>query len=197
MKKVIVLLAVICAMLSFVGLNTVQAYPNIEVEGFVDPGMGVDNLDGTTTFSDVTYWFDVVDALGGAEMSAISLEFENDVFSSWGGPLTSSPADWTYSATPSTSSVYLEGDAGSTIAVGDQLSFTFGSLTLFNDALVPGNLLWQEGHDIWGQSWNAFDNAGGGDGGSTALVPEPGTLVLLGLGLSGLLYVRRSKVFSI
>ena len=62
-----------------------------------------------------------------------------------------------------------------------------------NPALVDSSLWGEEA--IWGQSWSARDTLGGSDGGSTAPVPtpEPGTLVLLGSGLIGLIYLKRRK----
>ena len=198
MKKILVCLVAIVAMLSFVGLTSVHAFPYIEVEGFVNPLTGTKVNNGTTTsFSDVLYYFNVVDDMNGAEMDSISLEFENDVFESFGAVVASMPNDWKYSLANSALSVYQLGDAGTTIAKGEKLMFTVKDVVVYNAALVPGSGLWQEGNsDIWGQSWNAGDDLGGGDGGSTAVVPEPGTLLLLGSGLVGLFYVRRSKAFT-
>lgn len=206
MKKLIVCLVAIVTVLLFGGLTTVYAYPFIYVEGYVDPYVGTVIDDGTiTTFGDVTYTFYVTDNGGtGASMNAMSLEFENDVFSSFGSVVSPLPADWTFDTLASSDSISLLGGesiacptcTGTPIAVGDYLQFTVKEVVVYNEALVPGNGLWQEGQ-IWAQSWSVFDTIGLGDGGSTALVPEPGTLMLFGSGLVGLFYVRRSKTFNI
>lgn len=197
MKKIMVCLVVIFAMISFVGLTTVHAYPFIEVEGFVDPYVGtVVNNGATTTFSEVEYSFIVTSAAPGAEMNFLSLGFDVDVFAGFGS-LSLIPVDWTYTLTTSPEgNTYTMTTAGTTIGVGEQLNIIISDLVVYNEALVPGNDLWQEGQ-IWAQSFLAGDTLGGGDGGSTTLVPEPGTLMLFGLGLTGLLYVRRTNIFNI
>jgi len=199
MKKLIVCLVTIFAVLSFVGLTSVYAYPYIEVEGFANPtsfGTVTDNLDGTTTFSDVQYRFNVVTADFGAMVNKLNLEFESDVFKSLGSLSFNNPLDWSSSTmTSSSGSVYEIASAGTTIGAGQKLVFTMADVVVYNAALA-GDALWQEGQ-MWGQSWDAYDTNGGHDGGSTALVPEPGTILLFGAGLVGLYYVRRTKVFNI
>ena len=206
MKKVAVCLVVIFAVLSFVGLTTAYAWPYLEVEAFVDPYSAVTIFDNgtTTTFSDVTYSFVVTKAdpwsvmhpgtLPEDDMDSfmnfVSLEFENDVFASVGGVSFSSPSDWSYSPAGD----YELATAGTVLGAGEKLTFTVSDVVVYNDALL-GTGLWQEGQ-MWAQSFTAGDTLGGNDGGSTTLVPEPGTLLLFGSGLVGLFYVRRSKVFN-
>lgn len=219
MKKGIVCIAAIFAVLCFGGLNTADAWPYIEVEGFVNPYTGTVSNNGTTTrFGKVTYTFNVMTASPlsvdnpstpwfdpwnppvdlPSYMNGLSLEFEKDVFKSIGAVTFSDPDDWAYYMYEIAGSRYelgVAGETGTLLGVGDRLVFSVEDVVVYNAALVPGNKLWQEG-DIWGQSWDADDTLGGNDGGSTTLVPEPGTLMLFGSGLAGLFYVRRSRVFN-
>lgn len=197
MKKVIVCLVAILTLFLLAGLTSVHAYPYQEVEGFVNPTSATTIIDNgtTTTFSEVSYLFNVTYADFGAEMDSLSLEFEKDVFAGFGAISFDMPGDWSYSVLSPPTSWYMLANAGTTVGMGDQLRFTVSDVVVYNDALA-GNALWQEGQ-IWAQSWVSGDDLGGNDGGSTALVPEPGTLMLFGAGLAGLFYVRRSKVFNI
>ena len=200
MKKFIVCLVAIVALLSFGSLTSVDAYPFIEVEGFANPTVATSIVDNgtTTTFSEVMYRFNVMTADLGALLNYVSLEFEGDVFASVGSLAFNNPADWTVSTvTSSAGNLYELMNAGTALDQGQNLTFTVSDVVVYNDALVPGNTLWQEGAAIWGQSWSADDTLRGGDGGSTALVPEPGTFLLFGAGIAGLFYVRRTKVFNV
>jgi hypothetical protein len=206
MKRVIVCLVAIFVVFSFVGLASVYAYPALEVEGFVDPTTATltyDSVNKTTTFSQVFYHFDVMTADFGGLLDRISVEFENDVFAGLGSIVGTNPTDWSYDTVGS----YVRGNTigvfpaettggGTLLGLGDTLRFTVSDLVVYDAAVVPGNNLWQEGQ-IWAQSWTVHDTLGGGDGGSTALVPEPGTLMLFGAGIAGLFYVRRTKLFNI
>jgi len=160
-------------MLSFVGLTSVHAGQNIEIEGFVNPTSTTTVNNGTTTtFSELTYYFNVVTADTGAKMNFLSLEFESDVFAGIGSLLFNSPADWNSSSlTSSKGNVYKLMSAGTAIGAGDQLKFTMSDVAVYNKALT-GDALWQEGQ-MWGQSFFAGDTLGGNDGGSTSLVPVP------------------------
>lgn len=190
-KLLIVLMALMLACLF--STSYVQAYPFIEVEGYVSPGSYVNNGDGTSTFSEISYLFTVTTADFGAEMDFLSLEFESDVFDSVGTLSGINPADWTTATlTSSSGSVYQIASAGTTLGAGQSLSFTMQDVVLFNDAL-SNPLLWQEGQ-FWAQSFVAGDTLGGSDGGSTAATPEPGTLLLLSSGFMGAGYFLRHKI---
>lgn len=182
----------------FLLAGTVFAFPFIEVEGFVDPFSAIyTDLGGNLTQVDgLEYSFIVVDDAGtGAEMNFLSLEFENDVFNSTSTAFSYEPTDWTTSFLNSTDSGYIlsyaGSTAGSTIGVGEQLSFMVNAV-MYTDALTDSSL-WTEGQ-VWAQSWFAMDTMVGGDGGSTAPVPEPATMLLLGSGLIGLAGVGRKKL---
>ena len=110
------------------------------------------------------------------------------------GPYGYDPNDWTTSNLVSSSgSFYTLSAAGSPLGVGDSLSFAVD--VLLYSAALSDSTLWNEGQ-VWGQSWMARDTLGGGDGGSTAPVPEPGTMILLGTGLVGLASLGRRKILK-
>ena len=193
MKKISALLF-IAAMLTY---SNLFAYPFLEVEGFVNPfpsGVVIsDNGNGTSTISRIDYWFTVTTADDGAKMNSLSLEFEGDVFASIGSIFGIDPNDWTTLTRISLSgNEYQINSAGTVLGAGEKLSFSMLNVIIYNEALTNSSL-WQEGQ-IWGQSWAARDTYGGGDGGSTAPVPEPATIFLLGSGLLGVGIFLRKKV---
>ena len=175
--------------------GTVFAFPFLEVEGFVDPihanyhdiGDGLIQVDG------LKYSFIVDYSAGDAEMSYLSLEFENDVFESVSNPFNYEPGDWANSLTNSAGSGYILSFAGTTIGIGEQLSFMV-NVVMYADSLTDSSL-WNEGQ-VWAQSWSANDTLNGSDGGSTAPVPEPATMLLLGTGLIGLAGFGRKKFIN-
>jgi len=178
-----------------------MAYPFIEVEGYVNPYAATitDNLDGTSTVTNLQYTFNVTGSAGGAEMSLLSLEFEGDVFVSVDSLTFDQPIDWAVTQLTSPYGNIYEltraGATGTTIGLYESLQFTV-SLIINNNALTDPSL-WDEGQICWGQSWTARDTLGGGDGGSTtpapAPVPEPTTILLLGTGLLGLVGYNRKR----
>ncbi len=196
MKKIMIVLMLLASF--FVGTATVNAttipMPIIEVEGYVNPFIGTktDNLDGTTTFSQVNYFFDVIASNVGSGINYVKLEFENDVFFDIGTVDSTSPNDWIESSYGFNGSIYEIFNAGTTVGVGERLIISMNDVIVHTEALLDSGL-WQEGQ-VWGQSWLAKNTMDGSDGGSTAPVPEPGTLMLLGSGLAGVgIYTRRKK----
>jgi hypothetical protein len=171
-----------------------MAFPFTEVVGYVDPGSAVivDNPDDTSTITGLSYTFWVTgDAGTGAEMDFLSLEFEGTVFAAVSAAYGYDPGDWTASQIPSYGSWYTMSSAGTTVGVGESLSFMV-DVDIYDAALTDASL-WREGQ-IWGQSWYSKDTLGGGDGGSTEPVPEPATMLLLGTGLAGLAAAGRRRV---
>jgi len=86
---------------SFTEVPEIQAYPFIEVEGYVGPPPSgvtvIDNGDGTSTLSQIDYRFNVTYAALGAKMDFLTLQFENDVFVLPGTISGLYPSDWSTS----------------------------------------------------------------------------------------------------
>ena len=192
MKIRTLLLGIVFILLS----GTVFAFPYLEVEGFVDPFSAnyTDLGGGLTQVDGLKYSFIVHYSLAGAEMSYLSLEFEDDVFNFISDPFSYEPSDWTNNLVNSDDSGYILSFAGTTIGIGEKLSFMVDAV-IFTDALT-NSLIWNEGH-VWAQSWSARDTLDGSDGGSTAApVPEPATIFLLGIGLIGVAGFGRKKLIK-
>jgi hypothetical protein len=196
MRKHLIIFLLIGSM--FLISPSLYAFPFIEVEGFVDPTAAslTDLGDGTSAITNLVYFFSVTRSYSGALMDYISLEFESSVFKSLYEGKINVLSGWTKSIflpEKPEDSTYLELTAGTPIGLGQTLSFSVDAI-IYNAALLDPSL-WREG-DIWGQSWFAFDTNNGGDGGSTAPVPEPTAMLLFGTGLvvSGFLGKKFKKI---
>ncbi len=198
MKKLMVVFS-LAILVTFVVTSNIMAYPFIEVEGHVNPKAGnvdTDFLTGITKFEKVDYAFTVTDAGNGGVMNLLKIEFERDVFVNAGTLAYKNPANWNTDITYNSSGSFNQIAFGTPLGKGDSFTFSMLDMVLVNDALTSSDL-WQEGN-IWGQSFGALGLANGFipviDGGSTTPTPEPGTFLMLGSGLVGVvLYVRKKK----
>lgn len=193
------LITLVCVGLPATGA---MAFPFTEIAAYVNPATStaLDNNDGTWDIR-LDYSFKVTnDAGSGAEMNYLSLEFEKDVFVSVNSFYVTDPTNWDVSSMSSGTSLYELSSAGDTIGEGEWLTAT-ANVTMFgwamNNVSDPVNVQhsWDEGQ-IWAQSVFSRDTLGGGDGTSTAPVPEPATMLLLGIGLIGFAGVSRKKIFK-
>lgn len=192
MKKLVRIL--VLSMLSvFLVAGSAMAFPFTEVEGNVNPYASTitDNGDGTSTLTGLQYTFTVTDSMLSAEMNFLSIEFGGDIFVSVSNEQFLQPTDWSVNQlTSPMGNIYELASAGTTIGVGESLQFTVD--VIMNNTAFTDSSLWQEGQ-TWGQSWWSGDTLDGGDGGSTAPVPEPATVMLVGTGLLGMIAFGRKR----
>jgi hypothetical protein len=196
MKKLAVCVAVALSStftMSVAGATSFQLGA-IDLEGFVNPigAVVVDNGDGTSTFDNLAYSFDVVATIN-SQVKAIQIGFESDIFDLSGYSLTATdPNNWGTSSSTVGDFLYLGFAAGTKLDAGERFAFTLDDVIIQNAALTDPSF-WNEGQ-VWAQPWVALGTHHAFDGGSTSPVPEPGTVVLLGSGLLGMVAWGRRRM---
>ncbi len=165
-------------------VSDLQAFP---VLGYVDPGFSNGYDLGSSTTGTATYYFKNLPSTipGGLTLSSLMLTFEGDVFDLTNTtPITGSQnPGWIFKPTLNLGSYEIEiltSQPGMGIPEGDQLTFQV-NFTLLDDALTL-NPLWDEGgywQQRFGVKYKEVPNLL--DGGSTSPIPEPGTMILLGI----------------
>ncbi len=157
------------------------------VLGYVDPGFGSGYDLGTTTAGTATYYFKNLTEVSAGKAFKIQLHFEGDVFDlAHTTPVYGSQTPgWHFTPPihlgPNYDIETIFDPVG--IVSGETLSFQV-NYTLLDDALSLDSF-WNEG-GYWQQKWTAKHLLGQDivdDGGSTAPIPEPATMLLFGISL--------------
>lgn len=209
MKKTF-LKSAVTALLS-IGLmaGSVSALPFVST-GFVDPNYG-NTWNSSTNTGTALFEFYINDLFPTVNVTNLNLTFESDIFDLAAIDTSDfqvlSPSSGWNTSLFFVDDAYVFAMSGTSTnpltTINDPLQITF-NYTLDNSSMyylasegVPSGWAWDEGQ-AWGISYTLFGNDGSQfpwaiSGGSTAPVPEPSTLLLLGIGLAGLVSYNRKR----
>jgi hypothetical protein len=193
MKRVKFFLPTLLLSLAFAAQGFAYSFVSLYTNPFVDPSYDF----GTSTTGYVEYTAVMTGAVppgdtftglelffGGVFSPPFSPIFKSAVFDISG--FVSNPGGW--SLTSFSDGVLKIGGSG--LSVGQAVVFRV-TYELFNPA-GAGPLGWSSA-DPWSQNFAANSALGNSSPGSAQLVPEPGTVLLLGSGLFGLGLVKRFR----
>ncbi len=194
MKKMIAVFSLVI-LVSLVVTSNIMAFTFIDVDGFVNSNVGsvTHNSDGSTTFSQVDYRFRVTGASMDAKMDWLGLSFPKDVYQFVGIEpdeinISNLSHDWSTSSGPLINDIFVVAEAGTPIAENDTFAFSVMNVTVLDQ------LMWKGSHYPFIQSFGWSDTKAPGWYDTTTPTPEPGTFLLLGSGLAGVVaYVRKKK----
>jgi len=195
----------------FLNFGNAYAIGIIDLDATVNPNYGgsFSGLGDTTGTAEYRLGIDPASFYGADYFALVS---EDDIFASVVNlTVLSAPAGWSLSLGLSGPHMLLTADGIGSLDLLDPgeairltLDYELTDTYAYFNGTDPNNTppLWawtQDGPDAWNQSVSAILTSGGPiptamGGGSTTTVPEPGTLLLLGLGLVGVaVYYRRKK----
>ena len=205
-EKSIIIMSVLFLVLTLLLWSSKSEAISFSVSGTVFPDYSTQtSIGGGVSSIDVEYKFYVYDAAIGATMNTLKLEFEKDVFDSIDlSSLSIDTSGWImddFDPNLSGDIMYLTIAPDQTlppifvdsIGLGDTLVFSLN--VHIYDTVLSDDTIWDEGGE-WEQAFSGITKKAMSTdtyGGSTAPVPEPTTLLLLGSGLLGFGIARKKK----